>query len=135
MPRNQLNVLSQKSAPLTAATHISIPPPPWTGATVHQPGTANCLFSAIRIWTMPPRHSQPDLPSLCALTASSAWCPCWQGNTRLFRRGWWCRAVTSALQQQLVVTDLHCIRIRHHVIKKKMPITKMPDQLVICTQV
>ena len=124
--------LSENCSTHSCHTHLP-PPPPTPPPTPAPPPPAHCgpvplctslaqptvYFQQLGFGPCHPGTRQPDLPSQCPLTASSAWCPCWQGNTRLVRRGWWCRAVTSALQQQPVVTDLHCRRIRHHIITKK----------------
>ena len=65
---------SADSVPLPSqiATHVSICSP-WTGATLHQPGTANCLFSAIRIWTVAPINTPArpplTLPAHCQLSS------------------------------------------------------------------
>lgn len=60
-----------------------------------------------------PCTRQPDLPSLCPLTANSAWCPPWQESTKEHQAG--LQRLTGALQPQLVVKGLHCRTITYHV--------------------
>lgn len=105
--RNQLSwTVESVPTPHSCHTRFSLCSP-WTSATPHQPGTTNCLFSAIRIWTVPPMLTPArPLPSLCLITASSAWSPHWQGTSKQHQ------ALTVHYRTlQLEDRGIHCWRV------------------------